>query len=246
MFGEAIVDNDENINSSDNALSNPEGDTENENNENPAWWIDDAVAGTGERPDWLPEKFKSVKAVVDAYSELERKQGTAPDEYSWEAGAEWVDPEYEPFQDLAEFAKSHKVPQAVMDKMLTTVGTYLNEFSNDTQEEMQRLGDNAKERLNVLDNWAKSNLSENSYNALRGSLRTAEGIVALEEIRNKMLDNDLTIPTGNENLGGEELSLEGVQQELIDNLEKYKTDSVYRKKLDQKIEQAVNKMGAQG
>ena len=45
----------------------------------PAPSIEPAAAPAGERPSWLPEKFKSAEDLAKAYSELEKKQGGAPE-----------------------------------------------------------------------------------------------------------------------------------------------------------------------
>ncbi len=97
----------------------------------PAWWLDDNTPGVGERPDWLPAQFKKASDVAKSYAELQKRFGEAPSEYSWEAGKGWVEPDYEPFQELAQYAKSKRVPQDVMDKMLSSVGKYLDEFGVD-------------------------------------------------------------------------------------------------------------------
>jgi hypothetical protein len=188
-----------------------------------------------ERPDWLPERYKSPEDFAKAYTELEKRLGTAPNEYDFKAGEGWIDAEYEPFHEMAEFAKSKHVPQEVMDKMLSTVGKYLDEFKTDMAEERAKLGENAKERLEVLNNWAKANFSEEAFNGLTQNMRTADAIVALEEVRAKMIGNDTRIPTGNEDTTEGGLTLEAVQQELTDNIEKYKSDPVYRKQIQQKI-----------
>ncbi len=47
----------------------------------------EAPADTGDRPAWLPEKFKSGEDLAKSYSELEKKmtdQPKAPDNYSWD------------------------------------------------------------------------------------------------------------------------------------------------------------------
>jgi len=187
------------------------------------------------RPDWLPEKYKTPEDLAKAYGELEKRLGTAPKEYDFSAGESWIDSEYEPFNEMADFAKSKHVPQDVMDKMLSTVGKYLDEFKTDMTEERAKLGDNAKERLEVLNNWAKANFSEAAFAGLTENMKTADSIVALEEVRAKMLNSETRIPTGNEDVTDSGLSLESVQQELTDNIDKYKSDPVYRKQIQQKI-----------
>lgn len=202
----------------------------------PAWWIDSSTPGNGDRPEWLPEKYKSAEDVAKAYRELQSKLGTAPEEYDWSKGDGWIDLEYEPFQKMAEVAKSKRVPQEVMDTMLESVGKYLDEFKVDYNEEKAKLGDNAEERLRLLSNWAKSNFSEKAFSALTENMKTAEAVMAIEEIRQKMMDNRTTIPTGNEVMGEGQLTMEEVQQELTDNWKKYKEDPVYRKAMQAKFE----------
>ena len=59
-----------------------------------------------------------------------------------------------------------------------------NEISGlpNTDQEMLELGDNAKERVESANLWAKKHLSENAYNTVSKLSETAEGIKALEEI----------------------------------------------------------------
>jgi hypothetical protein len=207
----------------------------------PAWWLDDKTPGIGERPDWLPSQFKKASDVAKSYLELQKRFGEAPSEYSWEAGKGWVEPDYEPFQDLAQYAKSKRVPQDVMDKMLSTVGKYLDEFGIDYEAEKASLGEKADERLDILNNWAKSNLSESSFHALTSNLRTADAVIALEELRSKMLGQSTMIP-GNENVQTDgAMTLEDLQTELTTNIQKYKTDPRYRKEISEKIERLQNK-----
>src|SRR5690606_10109908 len=193
---------------------------ENSTHQEPSWWIDDGLPGQGERPSWLPEKYKSTKALADAYKSLEQKLGQAPDQYDWEAGKDWLDPDYEPFQEMADVARAHHVPQVVMDKMLGAVDKYLKEFQPDYSEERQKLGDNAEQRLVTLENWIKANFSENAYKALTDNLKTAESIIALEELRDKMVNNNTTIPNGNEVDNAARESIEDIENDIANNLEK--------------------------
>jgi hypothetical protein len=205
----------------------------------PSWWWDENTPGSGDRPDWLPEKFKSAKDAARSFAELEKRLGSAPEQYDWSKGAGWLEPDYEPFQEMAAFAKSKHVPQEVLDKMLESVGTYLDEFNINYEEERSQLGDNAKERLEVLNNWAKANFTDETYQALTGNMRTASAVKAIEEMRNKMINNNTTIPTGNETTAPT-YSLEDVQLELKDNLQKYKDDPNYRKQIQSKLAQVAH------
>ena len=204
----------------------------------PTWWWDKQTPGSGDRPDWLPQKYKSAEDTAKAFKELEKHLGSAPEQYDWSKGESWIDSEYTPFQEMAEFAKSKHVTQEVMDSMLETVGSYLDEFNTDYAAEKKELGDNADSRLNVVDNWAKSNFTEETYDALIGNLRTAKDVQAIEEIRSKMVDNMTKIPNGNE-VAEERPTVKDIQAEMVTNYERYKKDPKYRDEIKNKIARAV-------
>jgi hypothetical protein len=203
----------------------------------PTWWIDDKTPGSGDRPAWLESKFKNVAHLAESYKEMEKRVGYVPEEYDL-SKSRYLDPDYVPFQELKELAKEKRVPQEVMDKMLESIDKYMDEFSINETEEVQKLGDNAKDRLTTLNNWAKANLSQESFEALTGSVRTAEALKALEELRGKMMENNTAVPNGNEDSQSNGVTLEQVQAELTTNLQKYKEDPKYRAELQQRMELA--------
>jgi hypothetical protein len=205
----------------------------------PSWYWDENTPGVGARPDYLPEKFKSVADAAKSYAELEKRVGSAPSEYTLEKGESWIDPDYAPFQDMLDFAKQKHVPQDVMDSMLESVSKYLDEFKVDQNEEKTKLGEKADERLGLLDNWAKSNFSPETYQALLNNLKTADAILAFEEVRNKMLNSSTQVPNSNHSSQVEMPTLQDIQNEMTNNLEKYKTDAKYRKELQAKMEMAA-------
>ncbi len=207
----------------------------------PAWWLDENTPGHGERPSFLPEKYKTVADVVKAHKELEQRLGTAPNEYDFTQGDSWIEPDYEPFIEMAEFAKANHVPQAVMDKFLGTVGLYLDEFKTDLNEEKAKLGEKATERLQVLNNWAKANLSEKAFTTLSSGMRTADAIEALEEIRAKMLGSNTMVPNSNSSASQGGMTMDEYRSELQANYAKYKTDAAYRKDMERKLEVIVSR-----
>lgn len=204
----------------------------------PSWFLDEGVPGVGERPGWLSDKFKTAADLAKSYSELEKKFGTTPEEYDL-SKSKFIDPDYEPFQDFLTLAKDKRVPKEVVDKMVESFDKYMDEFSIDPHEEAKKLGDNAGERLKTLDNWAAANLSKESYAALTGSLRNADGIKALEELRSKMMTSSTMVPPGNDGGANTSATLEDIKTELNNNLQKYKTDAVYRKDLQTRLEAAT-------
>ena len=224
-------------------------ETEDQTQDQPKWFIDDGIPGVGDRPSWLPDKFKTVADMARSNSELEKRLGTAPENYDF-TKSRFLDPDYVPFQELQSVAKEKRVPQEFIDKMIESVDKYVDEFRVDTAEELKRLGDNAKERVQVLDNWARANLSKESYEGLTKSLNNAESVKALEELRGKMMSNTPQVPNDQGNIPSN-VSLEDIKLELQNNLQKYKTDDNYRKDISKRLEVAakntpgfVDKIGA--
>ncbi len=216
----------------------------------PSWYIDEGIPGVGNRPGWLNEKFKSTADLAKSYHELEKKVGTVPDDYDF-SKSKYLDPDYVPFHELKQVARDKRVPQEVIDKMLESVDKYMDEFSIDDNEEIKKLGENAQDRLVTLNNWAKANLSQESFEVLTSNLRSAESVKALEELRNKMMSNTTQIPNGNDGAVHNAASLEDIKLELSNNLAKYKSDPNYRKDITGRLEIAaknsggyVDKMGA--
>lgn len=204
----------------------------------PTWFIDEGVPGVGERPPWLSDKFKTAADLGKSYQELEKKFGTVPEDYDI-SRSKFLDGDYQPFQELATLAKDKRVPKEVMDKMIDAVDKYMGEFTIDQEEEYKKLGDNAQERVKVLDNWAKVNLTEGSYTALTSNLKSADAIKALEELRGKMMSNTVVVPNGNGDGINNEASVEDLQTELNTNLQKYKDDPKYRADLQRRLEIAA-------
>lgn len=219
------------------------------NDQQPSWLIDEGMPGQGDRPSWLPDKYKSVADMARSNAELEKRLGTVPDEYDF-TKSRFLDPDYVPFQELQVAAKDKRVPQEFIDKMIESVDKYVDEFRTDTAEELKKLGENAKERVITLDNWAKANLSRDAYEGLTNSLNNAEAIKALEELRGKMMSTNPQVPNNQGNVTSGQ-GLEDVKMELQNNLQKYKTDPKYREDIQKRLEVAaknvpgyVDKVGA--
>lgn len=219
-----------------------------ENNEQQQWFIDESTPGTGERPSWLPPKFKTVADLAKAHSELEKKLGTVPEKY--EFNSKHLDSSYQGFEDLQKFAKDKRVPKEVMDKFVETMDSYVSKTSINPEEEMKRLGENAQERLTVLDNWAKANLSKEGYEAIKNNVKDAPTIKALEELREKTMLNTIQVPT-NSNPLTPPPSVDDLKAELAKNIEKYKSDDAYRKDWQSRLDKAakssttyIDKVGA--
>jgi hypothetical protein len=189
---------------------------------------------TIERPSWLPEKFKTGEDLVKSYSELEKRMGVIPEEYDL-SNSVFLDPEKDVIKDFLNVAKEKRVPKEVVDKLVESMDRYLGEYDTDINVEVTKLGDNAKDRLVTLDNWAKANLSESSYKALINNLQSADAIHALEELRGKMMSNQTMVPGGNGGDNHEIETIDKIKQEIVDNYAQYKTDEKYRKNIEGRL-----------
>jgi hypothetical protein len=210
----------------------------------PSWYIDEGIPGVGNRPAWLPEKYKSAAEVAKAYTELQKKFGEAPAEYDL-SKSKFIEPDNAHLQEMAKYAREKRVPADVIDKVLATYDKYYEENSINYDEEAKKLGDNAKERVTVLDNWAKANLSEEAYKGLTAALKSADSVKALEELRGKMMSSTTMVPNGNDDGKNTEATLDTLKAELQDpaNLKKYKEDVKYRKDYSARLELAAKNSG---
>jgi hypothetical protein len=108
-----------------------------------------------------------------------------------------VDPEQELVKSWEQICKDNGLSQEVFNQGVAAFVN--NEIAGlpNLQEEMGKLGDNAKERIEAADLWSKKYLSTDAYNAIANMAATAEGVKALEEImslsKNKPLPNTNTV-----------------------------------------------------
>ncbi len=211
----------------DTIVSDNEPITENQNPE-PRWFIDEGVGGQGDRPAWFPEKFKTVKDAMNSLTELEKKLGTAPvNDYDFGEHAESFDKDHEAFKELTAFAKEKRVPQEVFTKMLDSVSKYAQSLIPSIEAEKAKLGQDADKRVEVLTNWVRANLSEKAADALTSNLVTADTILAMEEMRSKVMSNNV-VPNGSVQNSAPTDTVASLQKEYQDNIGKIQTDSAYR------------------
>ena len=108
-----------------------------------------------------------------------------------------VNPEQELVKSWQQICKDNGLSQEVFDQGVAAFVN--NEIAGlpNLQEEMAKLGDNARERIEAADLWSKKYLSTDSYDVIANLASTAEGVKALEEImslsRSKPLPNTNTV-----------------------------------------------------
>jgi hypothetical protein len=172
---------------------------------------EDLETKTEERPEWLPEKYKTGEDLAKAYKELESKLGTKDVDIRNELLKEI---EEESFKDRPSSADDYQLPDFVdIDNIDTndptlrwwadhafTYGFSQEEFAEglekvmqaqdsflpDPEEEIKKLGDNANARLEAVDLFARQFFPEEYMESIEDLASTAEGVKALEFVIAKL------------------------------------------------------------
>lgn len=204
----------------------------------PAWWLSKDTPLQGDVPEWMPSQFKSVEALATSYKELQKRMGQAPDSYDLTKGGGWMDAEHQGFKELVDMGQKMRVPGEFMDKVLESVGGYMDGFSFKPENVISALGENAQERLSTLENWGNANFGEDVFAALTDNITTAEGVLALEKIRSAIMSNETVFP-GNETTQQKASTVESIQNEMRENLSKYESDPSYRADIMNRLDLAT-------
>lgn len=106
-----------------------------------------------------------------------------------------VNPEQPLMQEWQQICKDNGLSQDIFDKGVSAFVN--NEISGlpNMQEEMAKLGDNAKTRVEAADLWSRKYLTPQSYDTIANLASTAEGVQAIEELMN--LNKAKPLPNAN-------------------------------------------------
>ena len=149
------------------------------------YFLSDNVKGVGEMPEWYKaDKYKSVAEQAKAYTELEKKfggfTGAPKDGYAVYDGVESDDALW---GELVEFGNSTNMSQSALNQaweLLTAQEQAIEEVS--VEAEMAKLGDNAVERIKVVEQYMKNNLDSDAYEELRYAVNSAESVQLIEAL----------------------------------------------------------------
>ena len=163
-----------------------------------------------DRPEWLPEKYKTGEDLAKAYKELESKLGTREDDMRQKFIDELNE---EAYKDRPETANDYKIPESIDEKAALddevfqwwAKHSYENGFSQqefedginmvmktinanmpDLDAEMEKLGDNAEARIEAVALFTKQFFPEEHMESIEILAETANGIKTLEFLIEKM------------------------------------------------------------
>lgn len=156
-----------------------------------------------DRPEWLPEKFKTPEDLAKSYSELEKKMtNKVPDQYDWSVTKEFGLDEIP--EDLnKEVTEVFKKANFTQDQVKTALALYSDQLGKMSQQQPQQAdlkaeeqalrqqwGDEYVSRLEGIKKFSSTLPDRVLYQPL---VDTAEGIQFLESLMdNNKMPNPLT------------------------------------------------------
>lgn len=159
------------------------------------WFYAKDVPGTGDKPDFMLDKYENLSEQAKAYNELQSKFGSftgSPESYEVAIDDELKEQGFELDKDdpliesAFEMAKDMNMSQDGFNKMMNMYGmvrvaeqTALEEYK---ATEMKALGPTANTRVQNLDSWAKSKLPADLYEGFQDLAHSASSVQALERL----------------------------------------------------------------
>ena len=168
--------------------------------------VDGSQSGTVDRPEWLPEKFKSPEDMAASYSALESKLGQGEEAIRAEVKQEMETAKY---AERPETSGGYEVPEGLdeglvndndlfkwwadhsheqgfgQEKFNEGVQKYMefyNSMQPDLDAERMQLGENADARIEAVQLWANKFFPDDVSDAVLQLGASAKGIEALEHI----------------------------------------------------------------
>lgn len=204
------------------------------------WYYDKDIKGTGEKPEWLKDKYKTAADQAKAYAEIEKKLGAfkgAPEKYDLTLTnyPEIKFSEEDPvLQQFIEGAKKNGMSQEYASELLNIYAEALTAGVPDADAEMAKLGPNAQQDLQILSNWASSAFTAEEFETFKRMTTTAESVRFFDKIRQLSTRADIA-PPGQPHQARE--TKEQVLQALHDP--RYQTDEVFRAEVRKRLAMAT-------
>mgnify|MGYP003670938940 FL=1 len=213
-----------------------------------------------ERPEWLPEKFKSAEDLASAYGSLESKIGQKEEdlranflkEIEEQAYAdrpaeigdyilpEGLDEELAANNELLDWWANTAFENGYgQDEFKKGIEMYMSAINSDVPDfeaELQRLGDNANARTEAVSLFANQFFPEEQLGAIERMCETADGVLALETIMESMRDGG---PSSSGSSIGQ-INEAQLQQMMLDD--RYHNPSKRDKDFVRQVEQGFKKL----
>jgi len=225
--------------------------TEETTTEGKGYLFADGIVGEGDAPEWFKkDKYKTVSAQAEAYTELEGKfgafTGTPKDGYKIaDADGKEIDIESSPLLKLtAEWGADQQLSNEGLSSLIEKVNTLAAEqVEQDAVNAKASLGDKADERLGNIAQWGKNNLSPEEFTQFQGLAQNAGQVEVIEKLigmtkNSKIVKAETHIPN-KENAGEELKKMQLAKNE--DGKRLMDVDPEYRAKVNKKMNELYNK-----
>ena len=150
--------------------------------------VNQDTAQQPERPEWLPEKFKTPEDMVKSFTQLEgklREKGKlAPESYAMpEDMLETVDTEAEDYAAFTEVAKEIGLTNDGFNKLVSfAVDAGLILPKNAFEKEMEALGAEGEAMVSTVTNFMNQNLSKEEQQVFKTMAYTADQLRVLHKV----------------------------------------------------------------
>ncbi len=176
--------------------------------------VQQAESGTVDRPEWLPEKFKTAEDLAKSYTELSKKLGNSEEDIR---NSIMEEIQKEAFSSRPEKAGDYQLPETVnaeeavdndllkwwsdhsfengysQEEFQQGIEMYAQAIAGsqpDMEAESAKLGDNAEARIDAASAFANKFFPEEALPAIERMCESHAGIIALEAIQEAMKDGN--------------------------------------------------------
>ena len=206
-----------------------------------AWYFDENIPGSGDRPEYLEPKYKSVAEQAKAYKEARKALGAlsgAPDSYNLDPYAQHIQLDNPAIKNLTEYAKANRINQDAMDKFVNTLKEYEESQIPNLSEELAKL-DGGAQRYDTVTQWAKNTMSQSDFEVFEAIPKTAETIGFFDSLRQKEATMRQTGSMSNNHTQEKPVTLNDLKSEMRANYKRYTEDSQYRANLENRMKLAA-------
>lgn len=205
---------------------------------NNEWYWNQETKGSGERPDWLPSKYKTVEDAAKARGELEKKLGSftgAPEEYKLDELG--IDTEQHVVKEIISVAKEMNMSQEGLEKFIDRLATSTEAEKEVTiAEHVKNLGENGERIMKQYEDFTTNNLKPEEREVVKTWIQSADDLKMFTSLVNGIYKS--TVPIDNFSTSAHAERTADVTAEIVKNKARYDTDATYRKDIRSRLERA--------
>lgn len=221
--------------------------SEEEKPQESGWYWTDDVAGEGDKPEFLLDKYGSISDQAKAYKELEQKFGGftgAPEAYdftSFEEKGLTFEEGNKQYDKFMEVAKANNMSQKCMNEILDVYGDEIKSKMPPSRDEIYAsLGDSAEDIISKLATFGGNILTEEEMPILNEMLGSADKINVMNKIRKAIRQESIQAPAPNAQASVIGRTAKQIQNEIVQNYQRYQDDEGYRKSLLSELDEVLS------